>query len=71
MALQRLLPDRLAPDAGDDDRQRRLSLAKARQAERRRQVRGGVLECVLEIRFWDLDVQPDSAFRKLFDLRFL
>jgi hypothetical protein len=25
---------------------------------------------VLEIRFRDLDVQPDSALRKLFDLRF-
>jgi hypothetical protein len=66
---ERLLPDGLAPDAGDDDRDGGLALAKAGQAERFGHVRSGVLERVRDVLLGDLDVEADAAFRELFDLR--
>ena len=69
VAAERLLPDGLAPHAGDDDRDGSLAPAEARHAERLGHVRGGVLERVRDVLLGNLDVEADAAFRKLFDLR--
>jgi hypothetical protein len=67
VTLQRLLPDGLATDTGDDDLDGRLALAKPRHANRRCHVAGGVLEGVLEVGRRDLDIQADAAFGELLD----
>ena len=69
VAADGLLPERLAPDAGGDDPDRRLSLAEAGDAERLREVRGRVLERVLNVRLGHLDLEANPAFGQLFDLR--
>jgi hypothetical protein len=69
VAAHGLVPEGLAPHAGGDDFHRRLSLAKAGDAQRSRQIGSSVLERVLDVLLGNLDLEADTAFRELLDLR--
>ncbi len=69
MAAHRLLGDGVASHPRDHDRNRNLPLAEAGNLDRPGQIRGRVLERVLDGVFGDLDLEAHLAVREFVDLR--
>ena len=69
MAAHGLVPERVAPHAGGDDRNRRLAAAEAGDARAGSQIGRRVLECVVHIVLGDFDREANAILGELFDGR--
>ena len=69
VALDRLAEETLLADVRPEHGHRNLALAEARNLDAGRQVRGRMLDGVMDVLTRDIHREPDFVVRELFDLR--